>query len=190
MSLVARVSEPDLPVDAARRGSPEAWDALLRRYQLPLFTYVMDLVHHHATALDLVQESFLRATRHLQSLRDNARFGSWLFGIAHQQVIQYWRRRGRSPFSDEPVPEDTADTGTAPDLEAIREEDASRLLLAIDHLPTAQRSVILLHFLEDFPLAEIAAITGASLGTVKSRLHYAKRALRQLLHPESSERIP
>ncbi|MGE3309091.1 MAG: RNA polymerase sigma factor [Limisphaerales bacterium] len=191
MRHVAHSSEaPSLPVEAARRGDPVAWDALLHRYQLPLFAYIMELVHHHATSLDLVQEVFLRATRHLPSLRDDSRFGSWLFGIAHQQVVQHWRRKGRSPFSDDPVPEDLADESPAPDDGAIRDEDSSRLLTAIDHLSPPHRSVILLHYLEEFPLAEIATITGASLGTVKSRLHYAKRELRKSLTPLSPEPLP
>ena len=190
MPSAAQPSTSDLPVAAARQGDAQAWDTLLRRFQLPLFSYVMDLVHHRATSLDLVQEVFLRATQHLPSLREDQRFGAWLFGIAHQQVIQHWRRQGRSPFSDEPVPEDVSDDSASPDGDAMRDEDAAELLRAMDQLPLPQRSVILLHFLEDFPLAEIATITGASLGTVKSRLHYAKRALRQRLNPQCSERDP
>ena len=173
--------DPQLPVDAARRGDPDAWHTLLRRYQLPLHTYVMDLVRHEPTSLDIVQDTFTRAVRHLPSLRDNTRFGSWLFGIAHQQVVQFWRRRGRSPFSEDPIPESEPAVDPAPDLHLIQSEDATRLLDAIDTLPVPQRSVILLHFLEDFPLTEIAEATGTSLGTVKSRLHYAKRALRNAL---------
>ncbi len=183
-------SDSHLPVEAARRGDAAAWNTLLHRFQLPLFAYVMELVHHHATSLDLVQEVFLRATRHLPTLRDDSKFGSWLFGIAHQQVIQHWRRQGRSPFSDEAIPEDLPDGSPGPDSDAIRDEDASQLLAAIDQLSAPHRSVILLHYLEEFPLAEIAVITGATLGTVKSRLHYAKRALRQTLDPLASEPLP
>lgn len=174
-----------LPIGAARRGDPGAWDALLRRYQLPLFTYVMDLVRDEPAALDLVQETFLRAFRHLGSLRDDGRFGSWLFGIAHQQVVQHWRRRGRQPFVEEGVPESEVAPDPGPDEVLLRSEDGMRLLAAIDALSEAQRSVVLLHFLEDFTLADIAAATGISLGTVKSRLHYAKRALRIALQDHS-----
>ncbi len=176
-------SEPEvvLPVAAARRGDPDAWDTLVGRYQLPLFTYVMDLVRHHATSLDIVQETFVRASRHLEGLRGDERFGSWLFGIAHQRVLQHWRRQGRCPFSDEPVPEETGEGAPAPDLDLVREEESELLLGAVDALPEPQRSVILLHYLEDFSLEEIADITGSRLGTVKSRLHYAKRALRDAL---------
>jgi RNA polymerase sigma-70 factor (ECF subfamily) len=63
----------------------------------------------------------------------------------------------------------------------IREEQKTHFLEQVERLPVPQRSVLLLHFLEDFSLEEIAEATGAQLGTVKSRLHYAKKALRQLL---------
>lgn len=170
-----------LPVAAARGGDPDAWDVLVRRYQLPLFAYVMDLVRHHATSLDLVQETLVRATRHLGGLREDARFGSWLFGIAHQQVVQHWRRCGRSPFSDEAVPDTAEDGGAPPDVELVRGEDAAELLGAVDVLSEAHRSVLLLHYLEGFSLQEITEITGLSPGTVKSRLHYARRSLRERL---------
>lgn len=168
-------------VPAARRGDPDAWDALFRRYQLPLYAYAMDLLRDEQTALDVVQECFLRAFRNLASLREDARFGSWLFGIAHQQVVGHWRRLGRSPFSDEPVPNQEPSLDPEPGLELARQEERQALLVAIDALPPAQRSVVLLHYLEDFPLADIAQITDATLGTVKSRLHYGKAALRQRL---------
>ena len=74
-----------------------------------------------------------------------------------------------------------------PDLESdpsellIRREMETEFMKLIEQLPLPQRSALLLHFVEDFSLEEIAAITGATLGTVKSRLHYTKRTLRKLL---------
>src|SRR6266581_8071919 len=93
-----------LPVAQARAGDTAAWDTLFRRYQLPLYVYVFELVHDEQTSLDLVQESFINAARHIGSLRQDAKFGSWLFGIAHQKCIQHWRRR---PPPD-PLDEDEA----------------------------------------------------------------------------------
>src|SRR5437899_9016417 len=84
-----------LPVSQARAGEPAAWDILFKRYQLPLYVYVFELVHDEQAGLDIVQETFISAARHLGSLRDDARFGSWLFGIAHQKVIQRWRGQSR-----------------------------------------------------------------------------------------------
>lgn len=170
-------------VAAARRGVPEAWDALFRRYQSPLYAYAVELLRDPAASLDVVQETFVRALRHLDGLRDDTRLGAWLFGIAHQRIVHQWRRRGREPWStaeldrsaDDPAPE------PGPDLTAIRQEEELAVLAAIDELPPAQRSVILLFFLEDFSLAEIAEATATTVGTVKSRLHYAKAALRRKL---------
>ena len=180
---VEQDTEAPLPVAAARAGDPAAWETLFRRYQLPLYAYAMDLVRHEPTSLDLIQETFLRATRHLPGLRDDGRFGSWLFGILHQLIVAHWRRTGRSPFGDEPVPADEPAPEALPDFDLIRREDATVLLAAVDALPEAQRSVVLLHYLESFSLADIAEISGASVGTVKSRLHYAKKTLRERLAP-------
>src|SRR5438477_13061491 len=92
--LVVAEREP-LPVPQARAGKPDAWDILFRRYQLPLYVYVFELVHDEQASLDIVQETFINAARHLASLRDDDKFGSWLFGIAHQRCIQRWRKQTR-----------------------------------------------------------------------------------------------
>lgn len=167
-----------LPVAEARRNEPAAWEALFRRFQLPLYTYAADLLRDSEAAFDIVQETFVRAVRHLPGLREDRRFGSWLFGIAHQLVLQSWRRSGRQPFSSDPIPEDAPATEPEPDSALVQREDRERLLSLLDALPDAFRSVILLHYLEDFPLTEIAAITEVPVGTVKSRLHHARRLLR------------
>ncbi len=177
------VAEPEtLPVQAAREGNPEAWDTLFKRYQLPLFAYVHDLVRNEQTSLDIVQETFVSALRHLESLREDASFGSWLFGIARQKCVQEWRRQGRRPEQPfEPGLEELPDPDPGPEEWVIRREEQAAFLAALDHLPAAQREVLTLHFLEDFPLEDIAAITGVPLGTVKSRMHFAKQGLRKLM---------
>lgn len=176
MLAVAGIEQ--LPVRQARSGDPDAWDALFRRYQLPIYAYVQELVRDEQASLDIVQEAFINATRHIASLRDDSKFGSWLFGIARQKVLQHWRRfRPTAPFEEtmelEPGPE-----ADAPDEALIRREDESLFLAELQALPVPQRDVLLLHFLEGFSLAEIGAITGVPEGTVKSRVHHAKRALR------------
>ena len=99
--MLAVLGEDQLPVAAARAGEPAAWDALFRRYQLPLYVYVYELLRQEQTALDVVQETFINAARHLGSLRDDAKFGSWLFGIAHQKCQQHWRKPRRTEPLDE-----------------------------------------------------------------------------------------
>src|SRR5215469_17097410 len=82
-----------LPVSQARAGDAAAWDALFRRYQLPLYVYVFELVRDEQASLDIVQETFINAARHIGGLREDGKFGSWLFGIAHQKCIQHWRKK-------------------------------------------------------------------------------------------------
>jgi RNA polymerase sigma-70 factor (ECF subfamily) len=169
-----------LPIAQARAGDPEAWDALYRRYQLPLYVYVFELVRDEQASFDLVQETFINAARYLSTLREDHRFGSWLFGIAHQKVIQRWRKSGREQLSFEELSEDAQDEDPTPDELLIQKEDESRFMALLNELPPAHRSVLLLHYLEEFSLEQIAEVTGASVGTVKSRLHYARKSLRKL----------
>jgi RNA polymerase sigma-70 factor (ECF subfamily) len=176
---VVKKSVEQLPVAAARAGSPEAWDALFRRYQLPLYTYVFELIRHEQSSLDVVQETFINASRHLGGLREDDKFGGWLFGIAHQKCVQRWRRTGREESCNEELTEDLAGAGEGPDEVLLRREQEEEFMEWIARLPSVQRAVILLHYLEEFSLEEIAQIIGTQVGTVKSRLHYAKRALRK-----------
>jgi RNA polymerase sigma-70 factor (ECF subfamily) len=174
------VAEPEqLPVAQARAGEPVAWDALFRRYQLPLYVYVFELVRDEQAALDLVQETFIAAVKHIGGLREDKKFGSWLFGIAHQKCIQRWRKRREILFDE--IPEMSGDLEDSPDDLLIRRESEAEFMDLLNQLPLPQRSVLLLHYVEDFSLEEIGRITETQLGTVKSRLHYAKRALRKLL---------
>jgi RNA polymerase sigma-70 factor (ECF subfamily) len=170
-----------LPVPQAKAGEPEAWDILFRRYQLPLYVYVFELVHNEQTSLDLVQETFIAAVRHIGGLRDDAKFGSWLFGIAHQKCLQRWRKQNREEILPDEIPDAPGEFESGPDDLLIRQEQEAAFMQLLNQLPPPQRSVLLLHFVEDFSLEEIARITEAQLGTVKSRMHYAKRALRKLL---------
>jgi len=170
-----------LPVPQAKAGEPEAWDTLFRRYQLPLYVYVFELAHDEQTSLDLVQETFIAAVRHIGSLRDDDKFGSWLFGIAHQKFIQRWRKQRREEVLLDEIPESADEFEGSPDDLLIRQEQEAEFMELLNQLPLPQRSVLLLHFVEDFSLEEIAGITGIPIGTVKSRLHYAKKSLRKLL---------
>jgi RNA polymerase sigma-70 factor, ECF subfamily len=178
--LVVAGSEK-LPVQEAKAGSSAAWDHLFKRYQLPLYVYIFELVHDEQTALDLVQETFISAARHIAGLRDEEKFGSWLFGIAHQKCIQRWRARGREEAVAAEFESGVAECDDDPAELLIRREQEAEFMALLNQLPSPQRAVLLLHFLEEFSLEQIAEITGANLGTVKSRLHYAKKTLRRLL---------
>ena len=182
--MQAVIENEQLPVGEARAGDAEAWNALFKRYQLPLYTYVFELIHHEQASLDIVQESFINAARHIGALRENDKFGSWLFGIAHQKCAQHWRRQrpDNIPIEEQ---DDFPDPAVGPAEVLISKEQEAEFMRILDQLSPPHRAVLLLHFVEDFSIEEIAAITGAPPGTVKSRLHYAKNSLRHLLTGES-----
>ncbi len=175
-------------VQAARRHEPEAWNALLKEHQLPLCAYAAELLGDRTAALDVVQETFAAAVRHIGTLRDDERFGSWLFGLAHQKCVQHWRRSRRAEDVFAPSADDATNAGefadeATPDPRAslLRREESEEFFATIATLSPAHRSVLLLHVVEDFSLEEIARITDVPVGTVKSRLHHAKRALRETM---------
>jgi RNA polymerase sigma-70 factor (ECF subfamily) len=179
--MLVVAEQEQLPVSQARAGEPAAWDVLFRRYQLPLYVYVFELTRNEQTSLDLVQETFIAAVKHIGGLRDDAKFGSWLFGIAHQKVIQLWRKRSGKEILLDEIPESPDEFENSPDDLLLRREQETEFMNLLNQLPLPQRSVLLLHFVEDFSLEEIARITETQLGTVKSRMHYAKKSLRKLL---------
>ena len=174
-----------LPVTEARAGEPAAWDILFRRYQLPLYVYVFELVRDEQASLDIVQETFINAARYIGSLREDGKFGSWLFGIAHQKCIQRWRKQNREETALEEFAAAPSERENDPSDLLVRQEQEAAVMALLNQLPLPQRSVLLLHFVEDFSLEEISAITTTALGTVKSRLHYAKKTLRKLIEEET-----
>jgi len=183
------VSEPSPAlVQAARRHDETAWNELFRRYQLPLFSFAHGFTRDRAAAFDVVQETFVRALRHIGGLRDDRKFGSWMFGIAHQACVRHFRarRRHHELFADAPLDDGVAD-GSEPDPCAalLTAEQSEALLALIATLPLPQRSALLMHVLGEMSLEDIAEAAGAPVGTVKSRLHHAKRALRKLLAAET-----
>jgi RNA polymerase sigma-70 factor, ECF subfamily len=183
MPLVAE-SDTQL-VAAARSRDPRAWDTLLKRHQAALHAYVAELVRDRHLALDLVQETFVAAVRHIGSLRDDAKFASWLFGIAHQKCVQQFRKARRHVefFTDADAPREdaTPDDGPDPRDQLVCAEQTAAFFTLVEQLPVAQRSALLLHVLEDFSLEEIAEVARVPVGTIKSRLHHARRALRRLV---------
>lgn len=176
------VAETDqLPVPQARAGDPAAWEVLFRRYQLPLYVYVFELVHDEQASLDIVQEAFVNALRHIVGLREDNKFGGWLFGIAHQKCVQRWRKQTREESALEEFGAAPDEFEAAPDDLLIQQEQEAAFMSLLNELPPPQRAVLLLHFVEDFSIDQISEITGTAPGTVKSRLHYARKALRKLM---------
>ena len=143
-----------------------------------------------SAAEDLVSETLVEAWRSLSRYNGACRFSTWLFSILlhrHQKALRRARSRPiplatlPSTQADErrQAQEDLPAAGPSPADEAMRREAADNLRLAVEALPEKHQRVVLLRFFEDASLPEIAALLGCSVGTVKSRLHYALEKLRE-----------
>jgi len=160
-----------------QRGRPEAFEELIRGMERPLLYYVTKLLRDDGRALDVLQEVWLRAVRSIHRLEDPRRLRPWLYRIAHGLVVD----RIRHDVSRAQAERVRAVTPDAAAEEDFATGDATAIHRALDGLDARHREVLILHFLEDMPLADIAAVTGCPVGTVKSRVFYAKQALREIL---------
>ena len=162
-----------------RRGDAAALPELVALWERPLLYYLRRLLASEEDAWDALQETWYRVVRELPRVRDGRALPAWLYIVARNAAFTLRRRRAPTePLPDgEESPELPAEA-PEPSLAGFHPVDIHR---ALARLGLAHREVLTLYFLEGFAVAEIAIITGAVEGTVKSRLHYAKRALRALL---------
>lgn len=140
-----------------------------------------------ADARDATQETFVAAWRQIRRLRDVERFDAWLQRVAVNSARMTLRARARRRVREIPSG-DVAALAAVVDRRPTDRTDADRLGVALDRLPLDQRELLVLHHLEGYQVAEIAAILEIPVGTVKSRLHTARRSLQAALTAESDAR--
>ncbi len=174
--------ESELLLLQYRRGKSEALVKLVELWERPLYYYVRRLVNTEDEAKDLTQDVWLNVIRKIGAVRDPAAFPAWLYKVARTHVASHFRK---TPFSD-PLPEDgsLADVSRANENDLSSTMNAEELHWGLSQMSPPHSECLILHFLEGFSLEEVGKITGAPLGTVKSRIHYAKNALREVLEKE------
>jgi RNA polymerase sigma-70 factor (ECF subfamily) len=145
------------------------------------------IVGDEADARDVTQETFIAAWRRIRELRDPDRFDAWLQRIAVNAARMTLRARGRRRIREIPAG-DVVALAVAADQVAPERSDADMLAAALDRIPTDQRTILVLHHLEGHDVAQIAGILDVPVGTVKSRLHTARRALEGALAAEGHTR--
>jgi RNA polymerase sigma-70 factor (ECF subfamily) len=160
----------------ARRGDDAAFRLLVESYDRRLLYFVLRLLPDADLALDVMQDVWLTLFRRLPQLRAPEAFRVWLYQIAHDRVVDVLRRQRREERAAE-VLRDGFHEPVASFTDQV--ERAEFVHHALQHLSPDHREVLLLRFLEDLSLEEIATTLRCSLGTVKSRLHYARHALRR-----------
>ena len=160
--------------------------ALVAQYQYRLVRYLIHLTGRRDAVDDLVQETWLRVLERGGSYNGEAPFAPWLFTIARNLATDHLRKRRIFSLDSSDDPDDAsepesqavASTEPSPFEQAARTEDAQRLAQALGHLPPLYREALVLRFQEELSLEEIAAIAGASVSTVASRIYRGLGILR------------
>lgn len=172
-------------LERAREGDLGAFNDLVSLYQDQLFALVVRMVPDRDQASDVTQEAFFSAYRNLAGFRGGS-VKSWLNRIAVNAAMDTQRARKRRPVQPYPELEDDswqppADEGADPVTTALTSERTRALNAALATITTDQRTAIVLFDVEGYDYQEIAEMTGVSLGTVKSRIHRGRLALRDRL---------
>jgi RNA polymerase sigma factor (sigma-70 family) len=165
----------------SQAGSTAAWDGLARRWTPRLLRYAARVLggstESAEAARDVVQETWVGAIRGLRGLRDPAHFPAWIYGIATRKCADAIRVSTRRRRLDAIV---AADEGRK-QVASPTSEHQIDLATAIRQLPPTHRAVVHLFYREDLNVEEIASVLGIPAGTVKSRLHHAREALKRQL---------
>jgi RNA polymerase sigma-70 factor, ECF subfamily len=174
-------TEDELLILRCREGDGAALDALLKRWQEPLWRHACRLTGQESAAWDVLQEALLVIARDIRRLEAEAAFGAWAYRIVRHKAAdwlrQHVRRREREASFAAQWQLDGAGAGEPPPEEG-------RLREALPRLEPADRTLLGLRFQEEFSIEEIAQMLGVPAGTVKSRLHYAKQRLRTLMEKQ------
>ena len=169
----------------AREGDREAFTVLVERYERRVVGVALAVVHNQDDALELAQETFVRAFENLKKFESRSSFSTWLYRIAANLSIDFWRREGRynvlrgedAENELRRIPSAQGDSYRA----ASQTELGDRLKGALEQLTPEHRAVVLLREVEGLSYDEISDVLQCPRGTVMSRLHYARNKLRSIL---------
>lgn len=173
------------------RGEREAFEMIILRYQQPLLNYIGRMVNDHELALDFTQEVFVKAYASLHSYNPSYSFSTWLYKIASNLVIDFWRKKkipalsldqGFGPDSPYPLQVSTDELPLARQLEL--RELRKKIELKLQDLPPLFKELFILRHINELSYEEIARIKGLPLGTVKNKIFHAKEMLRRWLEEE------
>ena len=161
---------------AYRDGDAGAFQTLYTRHRGALYRFVLRSLKERAAAEELFQEAWMRVIEARHRYQPSARFTTWLYTVAHNLLVDHWRKKGLSLVSldAEDVPVDSAN----PARHVEGRQALARFMRVLEGLPPAQREAFLLHEEAGLSVAEIAAATGTNEEAAKSRLRYAMSKLK------------
>ena len=177
--IFREVEDRDL-ILRARRGDVDAYNILVSRWEKRVYNYLLQVLRNREDALDLSQETFLKAYRALGRLEEVDRFPQWIFRIARNEAVSLYRRnRFRAEGEDAEAAGDLAAAAAPP----VRVELHLAVQAALSRLNPEQREVVVLKIYQGFKFHEIAGILDSPVSTIKSRLYSALEALKETLAP-------
>lgn len=168
----------------AQAGDKAAFGELVQRYERRLLYYIRRILGGQGQALDVLQEVWIRVFLKIGTLRSPEAFRVWLYKIAHDITVSHLRRKRHDLVSIETAELPAIDGGNEQELM----ENAELVHRTLEKLSQPHREVLTLRFLEEMNITQIAEVVGCNTGTVKSRLHYAKAALRRGIEGHDHER--
>ena len=162
-----------------RTGDPKAFEALVADFQRPLLYYAARLLRDDSAALDVLQEVWLAALRSVRSLNDPNALRPWLYRLTHGRAVDRIRHERFIQRAEQARALESPEA--ADDQADLTDADATAIHRALDELSLEHREVLVLHVLDELPIAAIASVVCIPEGTVKSRLHHARRSLKSIL---------
>ncbi len=181
-----------LLIDHLREGDETALAPLVDKYKRMVHRLALQITKNHEDANDVMQETFIKVYQSIHTFRQEAAFETWVYRIAVNEALNFVKRRERrreSPLSTteeseyDPSVLHKVEMANDPQINAEKTELRHWVTKAVNSLSLKHRTVVILHELEGLTHAEIASILNCSEGTVRSRLHYARKQLRTLLKP-------
>ena len=158
-------------------GDPAAFADLIAVMERPLLYYATSLTGNPDAALDVLQDVWLKVVRGIRALKDPGSLKPWIYAITHGVAVDRIRRDYKRDKAEQSQLDDAFNI----DEPSFDQEDATAIRDALSRVGVKHREVLVLHFLQDLSILEIANVVGCSEGTVKSRIHYAKRQMKQIL---------
>jgi len=170
----------------ARRGEDEAFRLIFDRYARPIISFIYDMIGHRDLAEELTQETFVRAYKNLNALRDDTKLSTWLFGIAKnvaRESLRYKHRDSDKIGIDDDRVIELRDGKLPPDRQLLDKELSGVIQHALGALDHDKRLVFTLKVFQQRSYEEIAEITGSSIPKLKTDLHRARAEMRRRIRP-------
>jgi RNA polymerase sigma-70 factor, ECF subfamily len=165
------------PVVATLNGDPSAFGHLVEKYQLPVYNLAYRMLGRAEDAEDISQEVFVRAYTKLRTFDVGKKFANWILAIASHRCIDHLRRKKPLYLDDQDYAEWVGSNEDAPEVHILREERGNEVRKLLAGLPPKYRNILILRYWHEMSYAEIGETTGLADGTVKTRLHRARRML-------------